>query len=163
MYKYECPKCGTIYNTPDAHKGHDVDCPACCAVSEKVDLGAVQKVVDAATPGPWIDMSSEDEIRAICAAPDGPDGALIPLFMCYEHEDRAHDRAFTCAARTALPTVIGELKQAQELYRISHANMIEANDQNAKLQVALLKARSRVRELERETADPNTEGDTQCR
>lgn len=94
-----------------------------------------------------------------------------------------------------------ELERAQELYRTTHANLLEANDQNAKLKVALLKARSRVRELEgamhsiadipgrldgtvhisrgiaeaalapaektpgqeRETANPNTEGDTQCR
>ena len=71
------------------------------------NLPAAKKRCEEATPGPWVDTSTLDEVRPI-ASVAGDSYCEI----CYDPEmdDRENDRAFIAHARTDLPAAIARIE-----------------------------------------------------
>ena len=79
-------------------------CPECDSqrmevTVNKISLSALRRLHEAATPGPWVDMSTSDEVRPICS---------VDSEICCDPEgdDRESDRALIAAMRNALPALI---------------------------------------------------------
>lgn len=92
--------------------------------SSPLDLEAIKKLADAATPGPW----SADPTGTVCADADLvldvnggeilPEGGPMEIAECYRNErpdwtERASNAAFIAAARTAVPALLAALEEAQ--------------------------------------------------
>jgi len=92
-----------------------------------LDLDELQRLCDAATPGPW-EIDDEGDLRAVCAGYDESRG-LMQLVRLYapvalaterpEWESHPPDVAFVSAARDALPKLIARVRELQA--RVDHS------------------------------------------
>jgi hypothetical protein len=80
-------------------------------MSERVDLDELERLSNAATEGPWEYWLTTKGKRkgSICV---GPDNSHIE-FVIGENKEGEDDAEFIAAARTAVPALIAELREAR--------------------------------------------------
>ena len=88
-----------------------------------VDLDAVRRLADAATPGPW----TWNDCQEMLGHGDAPDAIIETDSGCYGPED--YDRAFIAASRTLVPAMadeIAELRDASDAIEAALKSVIRA-------------------------------------
>lgn len=83
------------------------------AIVTREELEAIKARVEAATPGPWVDMG-DTFYESVCSVP-GLHTGVTPICMDPEGDDRPQDRAFIAAAREDVPALVAEVERLWEL------------------------------------------------
>jgi hypothetical protein len=72
------------------------------------DFKADRAICDAATPGPWVDTSTSEEVGPIRSISE-EDHAYSIICQDLEGDDREADRTFIAAAREGWPAALDEI------------------------------------------------------
>jgi hypothetical protein len=88
---------------------------------EDLDLADVRRITDAATPGPWVDVSRDPKRSGDAGAEvaiEGPGGVVLGTTEWNDEGTllilRAEDAAFIALARRAVPALLGKVAELEE-------------------------------------------------
>ena len=95
-----------------------------------LDLDAIERRANAATPGPWLIISAGDDTEGVIAVPDPEYSDTGYYYICVTYLSTARNDVFIAAARTDVPALVAEVRRIRgDIERIGRERdqMIAAN------------------------------------